>query len=126
MKDNGLGTAIRLLRDRRTLSLREISQLSGVDHAYIHRLEKGEKSRPTDETLDKILRVLRADTREADIVRWLVSRPDSDPGVVEFALNDPSITIDMFSAAAGVVHRGSGRPDPATLFDRIRQIFAED
>ena len=126
MSHNGLGTALRHLRDRRTLSLREISQLSGVDHAYIHRLEKGEKSRPTDETLDKILRVLRAGPRETDIVRWLVSHPDSDSRVVEFALNDPSITIDMFSAGAGVVHRGAGRPDPATLFKRIRQIFAED
>ena len=126
MNNKGLGTALRYLRDRRTLSLREISQLSGVDHAYIHRLEKGEKSRPTDGTLDKILRVLRAGPREAAIVRWLVSHPDSDPRVVEFALNDPSITMELFSAAASVVHRGSRRPDPATLFERIRQIFAED
>ena len=126
MNDNGLGTALRHLRDRRALSLREVSQLSGVDHAYVHRLEKGEKARPTHETLDKLLRVLRAGPRDADIVRWLISHPDSDPRVVEFALDDPSITIEEFSAAAGVVHRGSGRPDPATLFARIREIFAED
>ena len=105
--------------------MRELGQLSGVDHAYIHRLEKAEKSNPTDETLAKLLRVLRADPREADIVRWLSAHPDADPKVVEFALNNPSISIDLFSAAASIVHRGSGRPDPATLFNRVRQIFAE-
>lgn len=121
----GLGVALRWLRARRRLSLRELGQLSGVDHAYIHRLEKGEKSNPTDEILAKLLRVLRADPREADIVRWLAAHPNADPKVVEFALNDPSISIDLFSAAASIVHRGSGRPDPATLFNRVRQIFAE-
>ena len=126
MNENGLGAALRWLRDRRKLSLRELSQLSGVDHAYIHRLEKGEKSKPTDETLTKLLRVLRADPREADIVHWLGAHPDADPSVVSFALNGPSISVDLFSAAASIVHRGSGRPDPAMLFDRVRQIFAED
>ena len=126
MNKNGLGIALRWLRNRRTLSLRELRKLSGVDHAYIHRLEKGEKFSPTDETIDKILRVLRASPREADIVRWLVAHPEADPNLVGFALNDQSVTIEVFSAAASVMHRGSGRPDPATLFDRVRQIFAED
>lgn len=125
MNDNGLGTALRWLRNRRALSLREFSQLTGVDHAYIHRLEKGEKSSPTDETLSKLVRVLRTDPREVDIVHWLGAHPDADPRVVEFALNDPSVPIELFSAAASVVHRGSGRPDPATLFKRVRQIFTE-
>jgi len=38
---------LRLFREERTLSLRELSTLSGVDHAYIHRLESGDKTAPS-------------------------------------------------------------------------------
>ena len=35
MPQTGLGVALKTLRERRTLSLREIGQLSSVDHAYV-------------------------------------------------------------------------------------------
>jgi len=57
---------------------------------------------------------------------WLVDYADADPALVEYVLKDPSIGIDIFSAAAGVRHRGNARPDPATLIDRIRTIFDDD
>lgn len=126
MENSGLGTALRILRERRTLSLRELGQLSDVDHAYIHRLEKGNKKSPSLETLTKLLRVLKTNDREAELVRWLVGHPESDPAVVEYALKDDSIDIEMFTAAASIVHRGTTRPDPAVLFERIRRIFSED
>ncbi len=123
---NGLGTALKILRERRTLSLRELGQLSDVDHAYIHRLEKGNKKSPSLETLAKLLRVLRTNDREAEFLRWLAGHPESDPAVVEYALKDDSIDIEMFTVAASVVHRRTTRPDPAALFKRIRRIFSED
>lgn len=123
---NGLGSGLRWLRERRDLSLREIGQLSGVDHAYIHRLEKGDKSNPTEDTMDKLIRVLRADPRQSSVMKWLVSHPDTDPDMVEYALENESISIELFTAAAGVAFRGAGRPDPETLFARVRQIFEED
>ena len=125
MDKNGLGSALRVLRERRTLSLREFGQLSDVDHAYIYRLEKGDKTSPTWETLKKLLKVLRVDDRETSIVRWLVDHPECDPAIVKYALNDNSIDIEMFSAAAGVVPRETTRPSPEILFMRIRRIFSE-
>jgi hypothetical protein len=38
----------------------------------------------------------------------------------------PSIGVDIFSAAAGVRHRGNARPDPATLIARIKKAFDDD
>lgn len=126
MAQTGLGMALRSLRARRTLSLREMSQLSTVDHAYVHRLETGEKTSPTQELVAKLLKVLKATERDAELVRWLVDHPDADPGLVEYVLADQSIEVEVFSAAAGIRHRGTARPDPATLISRIRRAFADE
>lgn len=126
MPQTGLGVALKTLRERRTLSLREVGQLSSVDHAYVHRLESGEKANPSQDLIEKLLKVLKPAERDTAIVIWLVDHPDADPGLVEFVLQDPSISIDVFSAAAGVRHRGNARPDPATLITRIKSLFEDD
>lgn len=126
MSQTGLGVALKTLRERRTLSLREIGQLSSVDHAYVHRLESGEKTNPSPDLVEKLLRVLKPVERDAALVVWLVDHAEADPRLVEFVLNDSSITIDIFSAAAGVRHRGNVRPDPATLIARIQRAFEDE
>ncbi|EOB3110739.1 MULTISPECIES: helix-turn-helix domain-containing protein [Yersinia] len=126
MPQTGLGVAIRTLRERRTLSLREIGQLSSVDHAYIHRLETGEKTNPSQDLIEKLLKVLQPTERDAALVTWLVEHAEADPNLVEFVLQDPSINIDIFTAAAGVKHRGNARPDPATLIARVKRAFEDD
>ena len=126
MAQTGLGVALRTLRERRTLSLREMSQLSTVDHAYVHRLETGEKDSPSQELVGKLLKVLKATDRDAEIVKWLVEHPDADPDLVSYVLGEPDISVDIFAAAAGVRHRGNARPDLATLIARIKRAFEDD
>lgn len=126
MAQTGLGIALRTLRERRTLSLREVGQLSTVDHAYVHRLETGEKTSPSHELVAKLLKVLKPDERDTGIVKWLVEHADADLQLVEFALADPSISVDVFAAAAGIRHRGTTRPDPATLIARVKRAFEDD
>ena len=91
MAQTGLGIALRTLRERRTLSLREVGQLSTVDHAYVHRLETGEKTSPSHELVAKLLKVLKPDERDAGIVKWpcatLVANDARD-----FALTDGVIS----------------------------------
>jgi transcriptional regulator with XRE-family HTH domain len=123
MARTGLGVALKTLRERRTLSLRELGQLSGVDHAYVHRLESGEKVSPSHEVVGKLLRALKAGERDAAVVDWLVDHAEADPKLVEHVLADPSVTADVFAAAAGVRHRGGARPDPATLIERVKMAF---
>lgn len=126
MAQTGLGIALKNLRERRTLSLREMSQLSTVDHAYVHRLETGEKTSPSVELVGKLLKVLKPSERDGDLVKWLIDHADADPALVEFVLADPSISVEVFTAAAGVRHRGTARPDPATLIARIKRAFEDD
>lgn len=126
MAQTGLGAALRALRERRTLSLREMAQLSSVDHAYVHRLETGEKASPSPELVGKLLKVLKPNERDAEIVKWLAEHADADPDLVTYVLNEPDVSVDIFAAAAGVRHRGSARPDPATLIARVRRAFEDD
>ena len=126
MSQTGLGVALKTLRERRTLSLREIGQLSSVDHAYVYRLETGEKAKPSQDLVEKLLKVLKPGQRDSALVMLLTDQAGVDPDLVEFVLKDTSISIEVFSAAAGVRHRGNSRPNPATLIARIQRAFEDD
>lgn len=125
MSQSGLGILLRQLREGRGLSLRELGQLCSIDHAYVHRLETGEKESPSSELLTRLLRVLKPTEREAEIAKWLADHPKADPDLVAFTLKDPTVNADVFMAAAGVRHRGTTRPDPATLIARVKRAFEE-
>ncbi|WP_440558904.1 helix-turn-helix domain-containing protein [Stenotrophomonas sp. STK1_22] len=126
MPQTGLGLALKTLRERTTMSLRRLGELSSVDHAYVHRLETGEKTSPSPDLVDKLLSVLKPGERDGAIVSWLVDHPDADPKLVEFVLKDPTISVEVFSAAAGMRHRGTVRPDPALLISRVQRAFQDD
>jgi hypothetical protein len=60
------------------------------------------------------------------MLRYLAEHPQVDPGLIEHSLTDPSITIEEFSAAAGMAFRGTGRPEYPNLIGRIRRILKEE
>jgi len=64
IKERSFGDILRSMRERRNLSLREVSCLTGVDHAYLHCLEVGKKSYPRSMVLEAILRVLQATAQD--------------------------------------------------------------
>lgn len=125
MAQPAFGFLLQYLREGRRLSLRELGQLAEIDHAYIYRLENGEKESPSEEALARMIRALKASTREAEMLRYLAEHPQVDPGLVEHTLADPTITIEEFSAAAGMAFRGTGRPEYSRLIERIRRILKE-
>jgi transcriptional regulator with XRE-family HTH domain len=126
MAQPAFGLLLQRLREERRLSLRELGQLAEIDHAYIYRLENGQKESPSEEALTKLIRALKAPKREAEMLRYLAIHTHVDPSLVEHALTDTTITIEEFSAAAGMAFRGTGRPDHAKLVERIRRILKEE
>lgn len=126
MKKNGLGFLLQFLRERRGLSLRELGQLAQTDHAYIHRLEQGEKGAPSEDVLVRLIRSLKADRREAEMLHFLAAHPETADDLVAEVLNDPTVTYDVFAAAAGAAFRGSARPNYAQLLARVRMILSEE
>lgn len=120
---SGLGAALRKLRERRTLSIRELGRLADIDHAYIYRLEQGEKTSPSPELIATLLSVLKANPRDSAMVKWLVEHGDTSDELVEYCLDDPGVTIEEFTMAAGVRHRGNARPAPGVLLERVRRAL---
>jgi len=126
MTQPAFGFLLQHLREARGLSLRELGQLAGIDHAYIYRLETGDKESPSEEVLAKLIRALKAGKREGDMLRYLAQHPETDPALVANVLNDPTVTYEMFCSAAGAAFRGTGRPDYSKLIERVRRILEED
>jgi transcriptional regulator with XRE-family HTH domain len=55
-------------------TLRDLGKLSEVDHAYIHRLETGEKAAPSDDTVKALTKALKLDSWKARILKFLVTK----------------------------------------------------
>lgn len=125
MPDSALGRWLRVLREARGLSLREISQRSDVDHAYIHRLETGAKESPSDDVIGKLAAALDPERRDIDILRFLASHPGVDPELADFAAKDLSVTSEEFHMLTTVVNRGA-RPNYTISLERIRRYMRED
>jgi transcriptional regulator with XRE-family HTH domain len=125
MGQTALGLLLEHLREQRGFSLRDLSDLSKVDHAYIYRLEKGDKESPSDEVLSKLIRPLKAASREADMLRYLAEHRETDVGLVEHVLADQTITYEVFAMVAGVAHRGA-KPDFTRLIARARAVLADE
>jgi transcriptional regulator with XRE-family HTH domain len=126
MPSNGFGTALTILRERRGLSGRELSTLAEIDHAYEYRLESGEKTNPSVDAVEKLLRGLKPNDRDARVLKWLAEYPDTDSKYVAHVLDDQSVTIVEFTSGAAMVHRGKVRPEPAKVIERVRKILAEE
>jgi transcriptional regulator with XRE-family HTH domain len=106
--------------------LRELGQLAEIDHAYIYRLETGDKESPSEEVLTKLVRALKAGKREADMLRYLAEHPQIDPALVTHVLSDPTVTYEIFCSVASVAYRGPARPDYPRLVKRVRRILQEE
>lgn len=125
MPDSALGRWLRVLREARNLTLREVAQRSEVDHAYIHRLETGAKEAPSDDVIGKLAAALAPSSRETDILRFLASHPSVDPDLADFAASDGSVSPQEFHMLTTVVNRGA-RANYAVSLERIRKFMRED
>ena len=126
MAQTAMGFLLRLLRDERGLSLREVAQLAGVDHAYVHRLETGAKESPSEEVLSRLIRTLKAGERETEMLHYLAAHTETDTDLVVHTLKDPTITYEIFTSVAGAAFRGIARPDYPKLIERVRRILRDE
>jgi HTH-type transcriptional regulator, competence development regulator len=100
------GAALKRFREERTLSLRELSTLSEVDHAYIHRLESGDKAAPSKEILEKLARGLKLAPHKRQLLEMLSVSGPIDAGLMNFALKEPT-RINAVLVAATMSFRGT-------------------
>lgn len=124
MAQSGLGLMLRKLREARDLSSRELGQLAEIDHTYIYRLETGEKQSPSEELLTRLLRVLKAKSREIEMAQFMLKNDVNPEWVEHFLATD--MTAEMFEMGATMRHRGGGRPDMKAIEARVRKVLEDD
>lgn len=121
------GAALRLFRDERTLSLRELSQLSGVDHAYIHRLESGDKTAPSAEVMEKLVRGLKLSPHKRKLLEWLAGGAVVEPLLFGIAV-DQIEDLAVIKVAATMSFRGArpvNRDEWLTKLAQIKELIGD-
>jgi transcriptional regulator with XRE-family HTH domain len=115
----GFGEALKRFREERGLSLRELDKLSGVNYAYIQRLENNEKTAPSDEVLESLGNALKLSPQRRGVLQSLRTMPPVPDALFEAMLQHAVATVDGFMIAARVSFRGDR---PTTPQDWIRQL----
>jgi len=115
----GFGDALKRFREQRGLSLRELDKLSGVNYAYIQRLENNEKTAPSDDKLDALFSALKLTAQRRELLKYLLSAPPVPDTLFEAMLQHPVATVDALVIAARISFRGTR---PTTAQDWIEQL----
>lgn len=103
------------------MSLRELATLSGVDHAYIHRLEAGDKTAPSSDVLEKLCRGLKLTTHKRKVLELLATAGSMDSQLFELALEVPD-RFDLVRVAATMSFRGARPASKADWAEKLTQI----
>lgn len=115
------GTALRRFREERGLSLRELSTLSGVDHAYIHRLETGDKTAPSDEVLERLIRGLKLAPHKRKLLEMLAAGSTMDPLLFGIAVDMPE-RFELVKVATTMSFRGAKPSTREEWLTKLAQI----
>ena len=99
------GYALRRFREERGFSLREFGKLCEIDHAYIHRLEKDEKTSPSEEVVDSFVRALKLSPRRGRLLRLLVGKTVHEQ-LIEVFIEDELRPLELLEPLAKMSFRG--------------------
>jgi transcriptional regulator with XRE-family HTH domain len=121
------GELLKRFREERKLTLRDLGKLSEMDHAYIHRLETGEKAAPSDDTLKALTKALKLDNRKARILKFLINQSVPDI-LADTVLEEYEHDLADFESVVAMSHRGT-RPktkeDWRRLLNMVREMREE-
>lgn len=95
------GDLLKVFRERRKLTLRELGMLAGVDHGYIHALESDKKDNPSYAALTKLVKPLKLSGREVSVLMALLeySAPDD---LIDYVLQNGDADIADFKLLASM------------------------
>ena len=122
------GYALKKFREERGLSLRELGKLCEIDHAYIHRLEKDEKTAPSEQVVDSFVRYLKLSPRRARLLRLLVGRSVNEQ-LIDVFIEDEDRPLELLEPSYQMSFRGR-RPMTKDawrdIVNRLANLFNDD
>ncbi|MGF6458047.1 helix-turn-helix domain-containing protein [Pseudomonas frederiksbergensis] len=106
-----LAEFIATMRERKELSFRDLEKRAGdLDHAYIWRLEKGDRAAPSDDVVMRLSQALELDDRQSDIFRLLAKSVTVENALYQLMISRIDIPWEDFEDVATMSFRGE-RPD---------------
>ena len=122
------GYALKQFREERDLSARELGKLAEIDHAYIYRLEKDEKTAPSEKTVDSLVRTLKLSPRRAELLRLLVGKI-IHTNLIDVFIEDEDRALDRLDPLALMSFRGK-RPETHEEWrkkdDQLKELLEEE
>jgi transcriptional regulator with XRE-family HTH domain len=116
------GDALKRYREERGLSLRELDKLSGVNYAYIQRLESNDKTAPSDEKIDALCIALKLSPQRRGVLKSLLMTQPVPDALFEAMLKHPVATVDAFLIASRVSFRGARPTTPEDWIGQLDEI----
>ncbi len=122
------GYALKRFREDRNLSLREFAKLCEIDHAYIHRLEKDEKTAPSEQVINSFIRALKLTPRRAGLLRLLVGKTVHER-LIDVFIEDEDRALELLEPGYQMSFRGK-RPETMEEWrrhiDRLAALFDDE
>ncbi|MDF3982177.1 helix-turn-helix transcriptional regulator [Luteibacter sp. PPL554] len=110
------------MREREELSLRGLKERAAdLDHAYIYRLEKGDRTAPSVEVRQKLAQALRLSEREGQVLE-LLAEQSVDDALYRLMLADLQTPWEDLRDAARLSFRGERPTTEEGWMKRIQMI----
>lgn len=112
-------------REKNGLTLRQLQdKANNLDHAYISRLEKGERERPSEATIEKLAKALQLTKREHQIMALLAER-EIDDNLYSLMTTRTDLAWSDLEPVATMSFRGqrpSSREDWLRIIDLLKEF----
>ncbi|BBJ57554.1 helix-turn-helix transcriptional regulator [Enterobacter hormaechei] len=114
---------IATMRERKQLSFRDLEKKSGdIDHAYIWRLEKGDRSAPSEDVILRLSHALELNERERNIFKLLSNSVNIENSLYSLMLSRLDIPWEDFEDVATMSFRGERPNTEEAWLKRIELI----
>jgi transcriptional regulator with XRE-family HTH domain len=129
MQDHNGGTMtlaefIAQAREQKELTLRQLQEKAdNLDHAYISRLEKGERESPSEAAIEKLAKALQLSNRERQIMSLLAEHEIED-NLYQIMMTRTDLSWDDLEPPATISFRGQ-RPSSEEDWLRIIDLLKE-
>lgn len=115
---------IATMRERKELSFRDLEKRAGdLDHAYIWRLEKGDRAAPSDEVVARLSHALELDEREGEVFRLLAKSVTVDDALYDLMTSRVDLPWDVLEDAASMSFRGERPTTKEAWLKRINMLL---
>lgn len=121
-----LAEFIASMRERKELSFRDMEKRADLDHAYIWRLEKGDRVAPSEDVVVRLSQALELDEREGEVFHLLAKSVTVDKALYDLMVSRVDLPWDVLEDVASMSFRGERPTTEEAWLKRINMLLEMD